>query len=700
MSDIFASSIATSAPLSLFSQKGGEVSLPSGVSNSSPVQTNNFYGNMLVGDQNCAVSTHPYSVWNSTSTYYGLALYHAQTSDRVFASGSPPEYYYSPTGIQEIVLSSSDFAAAPSFSLPKMSKFGATTRFTSKSVSGSYLECPLVQGMGFVTGIYHNLIPKLCSLVGFASVTGQTSPRSGVLKYKIVLNNSTTWFLYITVPLGQLLTLALKDSNNIISSNSVDGVVFQLCFATGVTTTAYDSAAGCYATDAAILATVNGTTCSYSLTYSTSGSSNSGTPLVFALPHHVSLLTSATKAKATAITLPTTTKGTATAYLTTMLAMSETLASISFAPYTTISGKSANYTTAAKKAIKAVATTEVAEDVVSASNVDSMYTSGKILAKYALVLYVCHAILEDSSLTSTLLSKMKTAIERFSGNTQTYPLFYDTSFKGIVSSATGSNDYGNGHYNDHHFHWGYHVHSAAITAWVDKDLGGTWYNDVKDWVNTLVRDVANPSTSDTHFPVSRSFDFYNGHSWEKGLYASADGKDEESSLEDCNFAYAMKLWGSVIGDSNMVNRGALILAIMRRSLNDYFLYSDSNTVQPLAIIPNKVSGILFENKIDHTTYFGTLEQYIQGIHMIPITPCSSYIRGPTFVEQEWTEKLSSIVGSVSDGWKGILMLNVALYDPTTAYNFFNSLSFSTSYLDNGMSKTWALAYCAGVGATS
>lgn len=162
----------------------------------------------------------------------------------------------------------------------------------------------------------------------------------------------------------------------------------------------------------------------------------------------------------------------------------------------------------------------------------------------------------------------------------------------------------------------------------------------------------------------------------------------------------MKCWGNVIGDTSMEHRADLMISIMKRAMNSYFLYSDDNKVEPSKIIPNKVSGILFENKIHHTTYFGNEIQYIQGIHMLPITPVSSIIRGPTFVKQEWDEKLKDVAGNVNDGWKSVLMLNVALYDPTTAYKFFSDGSFNEKLLDNGLSRTWALTYCAGVGASS
>lgn len=329
-----------------------------------------------------------------------------------------------------------------------------------------------------------------------------------------------------------------------------------------------------------------------------------------------------------------------------------------------------------------------------------MYFSGKILAKYAIVLSVCHNVLKDDGLTDKLLQKMKDALDRFKSNKQKYPLFYDTAFKGIVSLATENEDFGNGHYNDHHFHWGYHIQAAAITAFVDQERGGRWIDEVKPWVTSLVRDIANPSSDDKHFPVFRAFDFYNGHSWAKGLYASADGKDEESSSEDYNHAYALKLWGKVVKDENIERRADLMLAIMSRSMNSYFLMADDNKVQPLKFIGNKVTGILFENKAHHTTYFGTNEEYIQGIHMIPISPVSSFIRKPGFVKQEWEQKLKNLVGNLDDGWKGILMLNAALFDPDTAWKFFSSSDFNKKHLDDGQSKTWSLAYCAGVGTSS
>lgn len=263
---------------------------------------------------------------------------------------------------------------------------------------------------------------------------------------------------------------------------------------------------------------------------------------------------------------------------------------------------------------------------------------------------------------------------------------------GSYTTGDSGVDFGNTYYNDHHFHYGYFVYTAAIIGYLDP----TWLAAHKDYVNALVRDYANPSTGDNYFPVYRAFDWYHGHSWAHGLYESYDGKDEESSSEDSMSAYAIKMWGKTIGDSNMEARGNLQLAITARSLQNYFLYQSSNTIEPSNFVGNKVSGILFENKIDHTTYFGTNIEYIQGIHMIPLLPSSTLTRTGTFVTEEWNAYFSNgRADSVAGGWRGLLYANLAIIDPVTSFKFFNNTNFDNSWLDGGASKTWYLAFAAG-----
>jgi endo-1,3(4)-beta-glucanase len=89
-------------------------------------------------------------------------------------------------------------------------------------------------------------------------------------------------------------------------------------------------------------------------------------------------------------------------------------------------------------------------------------------------------------------------------------------------------------------------------------------------------------------------------------------QDIESSSEDTFASYAIKMWGRVTGDANMEARGNLMLAIQARALSNYFLMQRNNVIQPPRFIGNKADGILFENKVDHATYFGTNIEYIEG----------------------------------------------------------------------------------------
>lgn len=143
-------------------------------------------------------------------------------------------------------------------------------------------------------------------------------------------------------------------------------------------------------------------------------------------------------------------------------------------------------------------------------------------------------------------------------------------------------------------------------------------------------------------------------------------------------------------------RGNLQLAIISRSLQSYYLYQKDNKVQPKQFIGNKVAGILFENKVDHTTYFDPSIEAIQGIHMIPILPPTPFVRTKQFVKEEWDKYFcDGRVDDLRNAWKGIIYANYATIEPKKAWEFFTSPTFDPQWLDGGASLTWFMAYAAG-----
>lgn len=135
---------------------------------------------------------------------------------------------------------------------------------------------------------------------------------------------------------------------------------------------------------------------------------------------------------------------------------------------------------------------------------------------------------------------------------------------------------------------------------------------------------------------------------------------------------------------------------MARSMQQYYLYTSDNTVQPSNFIGNKVAGILFENKVHHTTFFDGSIGAVQGIHMLPLLPASNLARTDRFVREEWDAFFSGgRVDGITSAWKGVVYGSYATAEPRKAWDFFRASTFDASWLDGGASRTWYLAYAAG-----
>lgn len=92
-----------------------------------------------------------------------------------------------------------------------------------------------------------------------------------------------------------------------------------------------------------------------------------------------------------------------------------------------------------------------------------------------------------------------------------------------------------GYYNDHHFHFGYFVYSAAVIAKFDP----SWVQTYGEAILTLIRDYSNPAlaNADPNFTFMRNKDWFVGHSWAAGIFAFADGRNQESTSESVNGLY-------------------------------------------------------------------------------------------------------------------------------------------------------------------
>lgn len=701
--DLFKAPLSTGTPPKCYPQINHSQP-PVGCNYNGPIQTNNTFNNLLLPDQTFPVWTLPYLLWitKDGGSDWGMAFNHTDAGQLVFgpdANKNPVQFYFNPPKIKLFTFSGRGWGKVDVKIL--LSQKLASTVQLSAGGSG-VITLPLVYGMGFVTAIYENEMPVIASAVGVQEFRKVGNILNNIAKYTAKLFNQVTWSIYVSLDAGN--ELKLEDPNHIVATNPTAKAVIQIARGQD---SAYDVTAGRYQTGAALTGSVDPDSKrgKYSFDFSASGLSSSGYGLVWALPHHQLTLSSDTGKSATSLILDSPTKGKMKAFVTDRLAFEvpDLPVDIGFDPATTVKGfgyNGSNYTDSVKRLIREAAQKESQQDVAGQCDLDSMYFGGKQLDKYAYIAYVSHFILRDSETSQQILPKVKRAIEKYASNNQKLPLAYDKSWKGLISSAPPDQDFGNSNYNDHHFHYGYHIHAIALVARIDPKWLSENNNLVMDYAQTLIRDYANPSDQDPYFPQYRNFDWFHGHSFAHGIFPSGDGKNEESSSEDYHAYYGVKLFAKVIGDAQLEQSANLILGIMRTSLNLYMLFSDDNPTQPLKFKGNKVSGILFENKIDFATFFGrgtVGDEFIHGIHMLPITPISSYIRGQKYVKEEWDAKLANIVDQIPDGWRGILKLNYGLYDPRESWKWFSRGDWQDNLIDGGMSRTWSLAYLAGIG---
>jgi endo-1,3(4)-beta-glucanase len=424
---------------------------------------------------------------------------------------------------------------------------------------------PVVQGMSFVTGGYRNATPVIqCPGRGFRLISGPVFVGKST-KYGVIDADGYSWVIYINpIPAIHYDTTAFVaiDTNTFVGPAGFKGTIQVAKNPLGAEGEAlYDRATGAFVSEANLTATVTEARGAYSLSYTKVGRSPL---LMFVLPHHIQSLDPDLRSHVTRLRLRTTTKGIATAIWAERLTFIEPNlpTTMGFGPWTPATGLTkTRFSNPTLEIISAAAERDIESVMSEKIPEDSMYYAGKTLAKFATIVWILKEVVVNNTATSwtTGLDRLKAEMAKYVENRQRYPLFYDDSWKGLVSNAGFSDpgaDFGNTYYNDHHFHYGYFVYACAVIGYLDPEWVGQ--GDNRAWVNSLVKDFAESDYHGRDYPWSRSFDWYHGHSWAKGLFESADGKDEESTSEDGFASLAVKMWGRVVGDANMEKRGMLV----------------------------------------------------------------------------------------------------------------------------------------------
>jgi len=323
--------------------------------------------------------------------------------------------------------------------------------------------------------------------------------------------------------------------------------------------------------------------------------------------------------------------------------------------------------------------------------VGDSYNAGKILASMGRMALIADEI--GDSVTATLIRQNMIAdMDPWLLGTNWDALLYEPLWGGICSTsglADENADYGQGWYNDHHFHYGYFLYAAAVIG----KGNSAWIQSRKEQLIDIVRDIANPNTNDPYFPTTRHKDWFDGHSWASGLFPFGDSKNQESTSESVNAYYGLYLLGEALQDTQLSNWGRLLLATEIRSVQKYWHIPSTSDIYDSPFSDNKMVGVLWSSKVDYATFFGGNVEYIHCIQMLPFTPITEELLPASFIQEEYpvvSAVLTQANYTVADGWKGFIFMDHAIIEKETAWSEVQTLG----WYDNGNSQTNTLYWVA------
>ncbi|KAJ0407922.1 hypothetical protein P43SY_009209 [Pythium insidiosum] len=666
-----------------------------------PIPTNAWWGNLITCDQ---YSNYTQAVWanpfalsletTSSQGLYGVALgypFRYRYFGGVSSEGTAR--YYAHVAHKEVLLSATEFAkTTPTFRVADWSDMGVTVTLRLAPSTPQLLRTDLVNGMAFLSATYTMLSPRIAIQVPLATINDQGVWTGMVVtgrRFVLTTVNGLTWVLYTTSDVA----FSVESPQVLRALQTFSGTVRVAPVEASTPLAVYDQFQDCVVLGGTVSIVSDA---EYQLQWQTIGACANGL-LQYALPHHLETLDTSAAVQTTVLSAPTlraATRGEMRAVVTRSTPFRWVLREPSKVPITFYPRTRLSAADATQQQLYAVLRSEIAAPW-SLNPWGSYYFNGKLAQKYASLCLMANdpvIVGSDVSFLRRCVPKLEALITPFLDNSWGFKLQYDRVYGGIVSSqGFMSNDlnadFGNTVYNDHHFHYGYWIYTAAVINY----LHPTWsrLGELNRMARLLLRDVATPSSVDPFFPKFRSFDWFRGHSYSHGLTSFADGKDQESSSEDVNFSYALYLYGVATHHARMATIGNLMIKLNARAIRAYFLMEASNAVHPESFKRNKAPGIFFDNKVDYATWFSAEKFCIHGIQMIPVTPVTEYARSRVFVQEEWDAVLGKepivVNNDVNNPWISLLYANYARVNRTRALGVLQQAA-----MDDGLTRAWAL----------
>jgi endoglucanase Acf2 len=247
--------------------------------------------------------------------------------------------------------------------------------------------------------------------------------------------------------------------------------------------------------------------------------------------------------------------------------------------------------------------------------------------------------------------------------------YYNDDWKALIGYPAGHRQDEN--LNDHHFHWGYFIHSAAFI----EQYNPGWADQWGDMINMLIRDAANPSRNDNMFPFLRNYSPYAGHSWANGFADQPFGNDQESTSESMQFNSALIHWGTITGNDSIRDLGIYLYTSEHSSVNEYWFDQNNRTFQPE--YSYEMVARIWGGGYDNGTWWTTDVAASYGIQLYPIHGGSLYLGHNTdYVHEAWNgmTKNTDVLSNISNDnlWYDVYWKFLSFLDADEALNLYNN----------------------------
>lgn len=420
-------------------------------------------------------------------------------------------------------------ATQPLLSRAVESYDNSSVTMTYKLNNGGKFKSHIVKGAPFITTVYDNATPIISSdVMLILEVEPKMIKNSDGVQYIVTLGNFQRWLVFCS----ESIVFSWKE-NSLIANSAIKGYVRVAYLPSIGYLEAYNALIPYlkkYPT--AAVWTFNypsGNIVEVNVQYITNGT---GPLLMYALPHHVPIMQIPNPKGEDALLLQKvlypiyTVKGKLKAVIGEQWKLVYNLVQVGwhFVP-------SEKLTNSQMDEIAKHLIVDVAEVMPP---VTDPYGFGKQIGRMARLALIADEFGIPTVRQQAILN-LETALTPWLTGVNPNPLLYDKTWGGLVPShglESFINEFGSGWYSDHHFHYGYFVYALATLAMLDPPY---WAAN-RPAIETIVRDICNPDSSDPDFPFFRHKDLFDGHSWASGLFQQGNGKGQESSSEvsHCN----------------------------------------------------------------------------------------------------------------------------------------------------------------------